>query len=138
MPTEQTRLASRLASLGQTKVIIQSDVNSKDRVDRIVSMANLNWDQNAVGSKVWVQQFKDALSVKVVDDEDEEEDSGPPTAHDYVMHAFGVFWKAREARNVPPDATALIFQAIPRDMKGSGRELERQGEQLTCVDHNHR
>ena len=99
-----TLVESDERDMSQCTVTIQSDGKVKDSVDRIVSMAAMNWDKTAIGNRNWKQQFIDALSVKGGgDEEEEEEESGPPTKMDYVMHGISVFWKVLFACIPPPD-----------------------------------
>lgn len=81
------------STLHTTTVTITSDDETKELLDKVASLLNMNLDAYKVGSNSWGEQFQKALSV--------EGDEGKPSASDYVMHTLTVFWKVLFAL-IPP------------------------------------
>jgi solute carrier family 8 (sodium/calcium exchanger) len=82
-------------------VVIESDAEARDRLDRVVKLMHMNWDNTAKGNRRWKEQFIDALSVRGGDDDDDE--AGPPSTFDYFIHGLSIFWKLLFACIPPPD-----------------------------------
>jgi solute carrier family 8 (sodium/calcium exchanger) len=82
---------------------IKSEQQAKDRIDRMMSTINGNWERAKLGHSSWKEQFTSALYVNGGEDEDvpEGEEAGGPSWMDYVMHAITLPWKLFFAL-VPP------------------------------------
>jgi len=89
-------------------VIINSDAEIHDRVDRVISVFRLNWEWTDSGKISYLQQFLDA--VKISDDED-----CNPGVTDYIMYVIILPWKLLFA-TIPPtgfcDGWACFFVAL--------------------------
>jgi len=72
------------------------------RVDQLMSTVAAALARVEIGRSSWTQQFKEALFVNGGSDDDDE-DAGPPTAMDYVLHAINLPWKIVFACCPPTD-----------------------------------
>ncbi|CAE8640861.1 unnamed protein product [Polarella glacialis] len=88
-------------------VVIQPDPVMKERVNRIHSVMQVNWN-NAKGSEsnrtAWKNQILDAFKIQE-DDEDAEEGSAPPSrpgVMGWITYVVFLFWKVLFALIPPP------------------------------------
>jgi len=84
-------------------IVIECDEKARARTDRVVQAMKMNWDKNAIGTRNWKEQFRQALMVNGGDDDEDEGPAEPPSAYDYFIHALAVFWKVIFACIPPPD-----------------------------------
>merc|ERR1719206_1479463 len=94
---EKTALLGRpcLGANTRIQIRIKESKEFKNSVDKMMQKAN---NRMITGTSSWVEQFTDALTVQVEDDEEAEEKA--PSMSDYIMHFLTLPWK-------------LIFALIP-------------------------
>jgi len=117
MMTEEERLIADLGKpkLGEKNTLrirIRESKEFKNAVDKALYKANT---AILVGTSTWIEQFKQAFSVKEEEDDDDGTvlESGesrsanetPPTCKDYMIHFISFFWKFLFAF-VPPTSIA--------------------------------
>mmetsp|Transcript_114707 Transcript_114707/g.319464 ORF Transcript_114707/g.319464 Transcript_114707/m.319464 type:complete len:858 (+) Transcript_114707:106-2679(+) len=83
-------------------VFIESEEESKEKVDRLMSALAVNWHKAQVGHANWRDQFRDALYVNGGNDDDED-GGGSPSVQDWIMHIITVPWKVFFAVVPPTD-----------------------------------
>eukprot|EP00929_Paragymnodinium_shiwhaense_P063163 TRINITY_DN31572_c1_g3_i1.p1 TRINITY_DN31572_c1_g3~~TRINITY_DN31572_c1_g3_i1.p1 ORF type:complete len:829 (-),score=228.03 TRINITY_DN31572_c1_g3_i1:145-2631(-) len=84
-------------------VILEVEAATKERLERIYSTLQTNWDKAKVGHRNWRDQFVEAVSVNGGEDEDEDGNPITPGALDYFMHALTLPWKVLFAFCPPVD-----------------------------------
>merc|ERR1719278_836393 len=101
---EKTALLGRpcLGANTRIQIRIKESKEFKSSVDKMMQKAN---NSMITGTSSWAEQFTDALTVQVDDDEeegeeDEEAEEKAPSMSDYIMHFLTLPWK-------------LIFALIP-------------------------
>jgi len=107
----------KIALLGKPKlgphfraqIRVKENKEYKNMVDKLVKRANASI---LVGSSSWKDQFMEAFTVEVGDDDDEDDEENPdkppktPSVGDYIMHGITFLWK-------------IAFSVIPpTDMAG--------------------
>ncbi|CAF1233019.1 unnamed protein product [Adineta ricciae] len=112
--TDHDKLIAELGKprLGERSVIrvrIRESKEFKNAVDKALYKANT---AILVGTSTWLEQFKQAFSVKEEDDDDvvesgesNNDDDQPATCKDYMLHFISFFWKFLFAF-VPPTSIA--------------------------------
>mmetsp|Transcript_114708 Transcript_114708/g.319473 ORF Transcript_114708/g.319473 Transcript_114708/m.319473 type:complete len:825 (+) Transcript_114708:95-2569(+) len=80
-------------------VVIQSEQTAKARIDKLMSIMQVNWDKTKVGHANWRDQFVSALYVNGGDDDE----AADPTLFDRFMHAVLLPWKLLFALVPPTD-----------------------------------
>ncbi|XP_059903831.1 sodium/calcium exchanger 1a isoform X1 [Gadus macrocephalus] len=96
----------RLGEHARLEVVIEESYEFKNLVDKLVKKTNLAL---VIGTNSWREQFRDAITVNPVEDDDNEEEQDGrgerrlPSCFDYVMHFLTVFWKLLFALVPPTD-----------------------------------
>merc|ERR1712088_188754 len=110
---EKTALLGRpcLGANTRIQIRIKESKEFKSSVDKMMQKAN---NSMITGTSSWAEQFTDALTVQVDDDEeegeeDEEAEEKAPSMSDYIMHFLTLPWKFIFAF-IPPTA---IFDGYP-------------------------
>merc|ERR1719483_1802757 len=110
---EKTALLGRpcLGPNSRIQIRIRESKEFKSSVDKMMQKANNSMMQ---GSSSWLEQFTDALTVQVDDDEeegeeDEEAEEKVPSMSDYIMHFLTLPWKLFFAV-IPPTS---IYSGYP-------------------------
>jgi len=81
-------------------IILTVDCENRTRIDKLLSIASVNWDQVEVGNKNWKEQFTRAIYCL-----GSREDQAEAVASDWVAHIIALPWKVLFAC-VPPTAFA--------------------------------
>merc|ERR1711963_228078 len=109
---EKTALLGRpcLGPNTRIQIRIKESKEFKSSVDKMMQKAN---NSMMVGSSSWLEQFSDALTVQVDEDEEGEEDEDAeekmPSMSDYIMHFLTLPWKLLFAL-IPPTS---IYDGYP-------------------------
>jgi solute carrier family 8 (sodium/calcium exchanger) len=82
-------------------VFIEADMKRKERLDRMMSGIQINYDKSRVGHSNWINQFRDAL--RIWPDDAEEGDCQPPSVLDKTIHLITMPWKLLFAFVPPTD-----------------------------------
>jgi len=92
-----------LAEFHNCVVTIVHNGDTKDVIDKVTRVLNLNADKYAVGTSSWQQQFASAFTVGDDEGADGLEGAAPPTAGDYFLHILSFPWKLIFATCPPTD-----------------------------------
>jgi len=86
-------------------VIVETDKESKQQVDRMMSSLQAGWEKSKVGNANWADQFKNAFDVMGGEggDDDGEEEAPKASVGDWIMHIFTLPWKLCFALIPPTD-----------------------------------
>lgn len=84
-------------------VVLETDKESKQQVDRIMSSLQAGWEKSKVGHANWIDQFKHAFYVLGGEEEDGEEEPTKPEITDWVFHIITLPWKLFFALIPPTD-----------------------------------
>merc|ERR1719410_467192 len=109
---EKTALLGRpcLGPNTRIQIRIKESKEFKSSVDKMMQKAN---NSMMVGTSSWIEQFTDALTVQVDEDEEGEEDEDAeekmPSMSDYIMHFLTLPWKLLFAL-IPPTS---IYDGYP-------------------------
>jgi len=79
-------------------VIVQSDPDQREAVDKLANLLHMNWDKAQIGHTNWMDQFKEAIYCNGSPEEQKE-----ASAMDWVMHIINVPWKFLFAFVPPTD-----------------------------------
>eukprot|EP00931_Biecheleriopsis_adriatica_P089049 TRINITY_DN63246_c0_g1_i1.p1 TRINITY_DN63246_c0_g1~~TRINITY_DN63246_c0_g1_i1.p1 ORF type:complete len:834 (-),score=153.05 TRINITY_DN63246_c0_g1_i1:50-2551(-) len=82
-------------------VSIESNLESKKQVDRMVSRLQSHWEKSKRGHANWLDQFKNAFDVMGGEAEGEEDEVRTPGILDWIMHFVTMPWRLLFA-TVPP------------------------------------
>jgi len=78
-------------------VSIKPDERAQDRIDRMMSKLQVNWDKTILGHHNWKEQFLDAVCVNGRESDSE------PSSKDWVVHVVMLPWKVFFALVPPTD-----------------------------------
>jgi len=81
-------------------IMIEADPDTKDRVDRVQSLLTKKYQKSKIAHANWAAQFKEAVMVNGVGDDDDEEPSSPGISG-WIAHIVSLPWKLLFAL-VPP------------------------------------
>lgn len=84
-------------------VVLETDKETKQQVDRIMSSLQAGWEKSKVGHANWIDQFKHAFYVMGGEEEDGEEEPAKPEISDWVFHIITLPWKLFFALIPPTD-----------------------------------
>jgi len=103
----------RLGEIRKVQVRIKESKEFKDTVDKLFQKTTTT---STIGNSSWRDQFVEALTIQLDDDEETDEDGEPkpprsPNLCDYLMHLLTVVWKLLFAF-VPPTGM-FLFPCLP-------------------------
>lgn len=81
-------------------VMLETDKESTQQVDRMWSTLQHSWEKSKVGHANWAEQFKNAFYVMGGEEDDDDDEASKPGISDWVFHIITLPWK-------------LIFAIIP-------------------------
>eukprot|EP00930_Biecheleria_cincta_P071673 TRINITY_DN5913_c0_g1_i1.p1 TRINITY_DN5913_c0_g1~~TRINITY_DN5913_c0_g1_i1.p1 ORF type:complete len:830 (+),score=146.98 TRINITY_DN5913_c0_g1_i1:133-2622(+) len=84
-------------------VMLETDKESKQQVDRMWSSLHHSWEKSKVGHANWAEQFKNAFYVMGGEDDDNEDEASKPGMSDWVFHIITLPWKIIFAFIPPTD-----------------------------------
>jgi len=84
-------------------VTVVHNVETREMIDKVTEVLNVNADKYSVGTSSWAEQFHNAFTVGDDTGVDGLVDAEPPSTSDYVLHYFSLPWKLAFALVPPTD-----------------------------------
>jgi len=97
---------AQLAEYHQCVVTIVQNGDTKNVIDKVAQVLNINADKYSVGTSSWKEQFKNACTIGDdvgLDGLEDGEEPPPPTCVDYLLHFLSLPWKLLFATTPPTE-----------------------------------